>query len=478
MKYNKELYNVFSKEEDRLESWMAAVFSKKTDRLINADDIKEILNTSNEFTVVSFEEIDKNSFLRDKSFVEIKTTLQYLPLILNNEDEEETKEKNDKEKKLDTLTYYISLIDSHTIMDNAPNLFSVSDVTKESYDEALKCKYALHVSTVFENFPLEDYQRQLKLISSVVEEASVFFDISSHRLYCGKWLSYTSDFSLPPSLDYLYSIHAVYDDEKHDDKVLYWYHTHGLYRVGSIELEIIGTEDKDAAYGDLLNTAAKMFIERGVPEEGFVFQPSYEVFITWFPCEVAFEKLKLESDILGGLNDRDDGIHNTPSGILVAVDNKKKYHVMDYYKERLTDNPIFYLSNFETSIMRYAAKSKVHIFLKMLKHSKENINKSDADENKISFLVKLGYSEDKNEADENNLEHLWFEVFDFNEDTNMFDAVLLNEPYQKLNMHKGDRGNHSIEKLTDWIIDTAESSFNARNIYMLFSEGDSSNLPL
>lgn len=468
MEYNKSLYNVFAKKEDRLESWMAAVPTKKTDRIISPDEIKEILNTASEFTVVSFEVIESDKFLRDKSVVEIKTSLQYLPLMLNEEDEDE----EDEEKKLDTLTYYISLVDSHTITDNAPRLFSISTVTKEQYDEALLCEYAIHLSTTFQNFALEDYQRQLKLLDSLVPEASIFVDMSSHKLYSGEWLSYTSDFSLPPSLDYLYSIHAVYDDEKYEDKVPYWFHTHGLYRVGSIELEIVGVEDKEASYGELLNTAAKMFIERGVPEEGFVFQPSYEVYVAWLPWEVALEKLKLDKNILGGLDDRDDGIHNTPSGILVAVDDKNKYHTMDYYKVRLTDNPIFYLSNFETSIMRHAAKSKIHIFIEMLKNNKENIDKPEDDEAKISFLVKLGYSEDKDATNKDNLEHLWFEVYDFDEDNDMFDAVLLNEPYQKLNMHEGDRGNHSIERLTDWIIYTQDGKFNAQNIYVLFSEDD------
>ena len=51
-----------------------------------------------------------------------------------------------------------------------------------------------------------------------------------------------------------------------------------------------------------------------------------------------------------------------------------------------------------------------------------------------------------------------------------FDATLINEPYKDLGMHEGDRGMHSIERLTDWEIYTEENNYNSRNIYLLFQE--------
>ncbi|MDO6994452.1 DUF4026 domain-containing protein [Brachyspira innocens] len=477
MDYNEKLYNVFSSGEQRVESWMAAVFSKEYDHNVSIDEVREILSEADEYMVLEFEEIEKSNFIRDKSKWEIAVKLQYLPMVMDeshhdcgcgghceeggcgcshSHDDEESEEENNEENN-DELSFYIALVDASSVTENVPEIFSVNTVRETDYNEACECKYAIHVSTIFDNFPLTDYQRQLKLLDSLVPEASIFLDMSCYTAHSGDWLSYTSTFALPASLDYLYTIHAVYDDDKDPNKVEYWFHTHGLYRVGSIELEIVGVEDSNASYGALLNTCAKMFIERGVPDAGFKFNPAYNVYVCWFPWQEALKKLNIADDVSGSAKDRNDGVHNTPSGILLAVDNDGNYHSLDYYKKELTDNPMFMMSYFETSLMREAAFEKLEYFLELL-------NKNKGDE-KTSFLVKLGYGE--TEENPNDLEHLWFDVHDFTDD-GYFDATLINEPYKDLGMHEGDRGMHSIERLTDWTIYSEEGEYNSRNIYLLF----------
>ncbi|TVL67290.1 DUF4026 domain-containing protein [Brachyspira hyodysenteriae] len=515
MDYNEKLYNVFSSGEQRLESWMAAVFTKEYDHNMTIDEFRDILSESDEYMVLEFNEIEESNFIRDKSKWEASIKLQYLPMVMdeddhscgcghdeggccqddeehscgcghnhddeehscgccqddeehscgcghNHDDEEHScgcGHNHDEEENNDELSFYVALVDASSVTENVPEIFSVNTVREDDYKEACQCKYAVHVSTIFDNHPLTDYQRQLKLLDSLVPECSIFLDMSCYTAHSGDWLSYTSTFALPPSLDYLYTIHAVYDDDKDPNKVEYWFHTHGLYRVGSIELEIVGVEDSNAAYGALLNTCAKMFIERGVPEAGFKFNPAYNTYVCWFPWQEALKKLNIADDVTGSAKDRNDGVHNTPSGILLAVDADGNYHSLDYYKNELTDNPMFMMSYFETSLMREAAFEKLEYFLELL-------NKNKGDE-KTSFLVKLGYGE--TEENPNDLEHLWFDVHGFTNE-GYFDATLINEPYKDLGMHEGDRGMHSIERLTDWEIYTEENNYNSRNIYLLFQE--------
>ena len=496
MDYNEKLYNVFSSGEQRLESWMAAVFTKEYDHNMTIEEFRDILSESDEYMVLEFNEIEESKFIRDKSKWEAYIKLQYLPMVMDEDehscgcghdevgcyqDDEEHScgcghseggccqdddehscgcgHNHDEEENNDELTFYVALVDASSVTENVPEIFSVNTVREDDYKEACQCKYAVHVSTIFDNHPLTDYQRQLKLLDSLVPECSIFLDMSCYTAHSGDWLSYTSTFALPPSLDYLYTIHAVYDDDKDPNKVEYWFHTHGLYRVGSIELEIVGVEDSNAAYGALLNTCAKMFIERGVPESGFKFNPAYNTYVCWFPWQEALKKLNIADDVTGSAKDRNDGVHNTPSGILLAVDADGNYHSLDYYKNELTDNPMFMMSYFETSLMREAAFEKLEYFLELL-----NKNKGD---DKTSFLVKLGYGE--TEENPNDLEHLWFDVHDFTND-GYFDATLINEPYKDLGMHEGDRGMHSIERLTDWEIYSEENNYNSRNIYLLFQE--------
>lgn len=433
------------------ESSMAAVFSKEYDHNMTIEELKEILNESDEFIIIEFKENKKH--IIEKSIWEVSLKLQYLPMVI----ESDTGNENEETKNNDELIFYIALIEASSITEDLPEVFSVNTVQEKDYIEATKCKYAIHISTIFNNFPLTDYQRQLKLLNSVASDVSIFLDISCFTARSGEWLKYTSTFSLPPSLDYLYTIHAIYDDDKNPEKIEYWFHTHGLYRVGCIELEIIGVEDSNAAYGQLLNTCAKLFIQNGVPESGFVFSPSYKVNVCWLPWEKALKELNIDKDFSGGLKDRKDGVHDNPSGALVAVDKNGNYRTLDYYKKELTDNPVFLLSGFETEIMRDAAFEKFEYFLELL-----NKNKGD---DKISFLVKLGYNNNKSNKD---LEHLWFEVHDFTKE-GYFDATLLNEPYKDLGMHEGDRGMHSVENLTYWQIHTDKEMYNPENIYLLFS---------
>ncbi|WP_295158796.1 DUF4026 domain-containing protein [uncultured Brachyspira sp.] len=466
MDYNEKLYNIFSSGEQRLESWMAAVPTKEYDHNMSIDEFRDILSESDEYIVLEFNETDKTKYIRDKSIWEVQVKLQYLPMIIENEYDEHCEHdecgcvhNHNEDENNDELNFYVALVEASTVTENVPEIFSVNTVREDDYNEALECKYALHVTTTFDNFPLTDYQRQLKFLDALVPECSIFLDMSCYTAHSGDWLSYTSTFDLPPSLDYLFTIHAVYDDDKDPNKIEYWFHTHGLYRVGSIELEIVGVEDARAYYGELLNTCAKLFIERGVPEAGFKFNPAYQVYVCWLPWQDALKKLNIDDDVSGSIKDRNDGVHNTPSGILAAVDKENNYHTLDYYQNELTDNPMFMMSNFETSIMREAAFAKLEYFLELFKE-----NKGDE---KTAFLVKLGYSEAEN--DNNDLEHLWFDVHDFTEDGH-FDATLINEPYKNLNMHEGDRGLHSVERLTDWKIYTEEHQYNSSNIYLLFKE--------
>ena len=489
MDYNEKLYNVFSSGEQRLESWMAAVFTKEYDHNMTIEEFRDILSQSDEYMVLEFNEIEESKFIRDKSKWEAYIKLQYLPMVMEEDDHscgcghdevgccQDDEEHScgcghhhddeehscgcghDDEENNDELSFYVALVDASSVTENVPEIFSVNTVRENDYNEACQCQYAVQVYTIFDNHPLTDYQRQLKLLDSLVPECSIFLDMSCYTAHSGDWLSYTSTFALPPSLDYLYTIHAVYDDDKDPNKVEYWFHTHGLYRVGSIELEIVGVEDSNASYGALLNTCAKMFIERGVPEAGFKFNPAYNTYVCWFPWQEALKKLNIADDVTGSAKDRNDGVHNTPSGILLAVDADGNYHSLDYYKNELTDNPMFMMSYFETSLMREAAFEKLEYFLELL-----NKNKGD---DKTSFLVKLGYGE--TEENPNDLEHLWFDVHDFTND-GYFDATLINEPYKDLGMHEGDRGMHSIERLTDWEIYSEENNYNSRNIYLLFQE--------
>ncbi len=66
----------------------------------------------------------------------------------------------------------------------------------------------------------------------------------------------------------------------------------------------------------------------------------------------------------------------------------------------------------------------------------------------LPVMVKIGYVIDGGDDDQR--EHLWFNVHDFGADS--VDATLVNSPYWIERLNEGDRGSHSIEGLSEWTV--------------------------
>ena len=134
----------------KMESSMAAVFSKEYDHNMSIEELKEILNESDEFIILEFKEIEKNKYIREKSKWEVSLKLQYLPMVMETEN---AKDEYDNSKNNDELNFYIALVEASSLTENLPEIFSVNTVRESDYIEAKKCKYAINISTVFNNFP-------------------------------------------------------------------------------------------------------------------------------------------------------------------------------------------------------------------------------------------------------------------------------------------------------------------------------------
>ena len=78
MDYNEKLYNVFSNKEHRLESWMAAVFSKEYDHNVTIDELKDILAEENGFIVTELKEVEKENYIRENSKWEVILKAEYI----------------------------------------------------------------------------------------------------------------------------------------------------------------------------------------------------------------------------------------------------------------------------------------------------------------------------------------------------------------------------------------------------------------
>ena len=74
-------------------------------------------------------------------------------------------------------------------------------------------------------------------------------------------------------------------------------------------------------------------------------------------------------------------------------------------------------------------------------------------------LVKLGYQIDGGKPGE--LEHMWFEVHALHDAT--IDATLINSPRQVSSLLPGQRRQHPVELLTDWMLFSPAGTINPRD---------------
>lgn len=435
---NKKIYKLIESEGLSLPSEMA-VFS--TDNILsgNFDEdralIKQRLENSSFFKLLSLKESDG----RNEDFP--------LQLIVELEYQGET------------ISIDLSIVPAKFI--NLDDFSFGNQLSEEEITVAKQQRFYLETSMYFQEDPLESFHTQLKVMSAIIPRASVVVDFMPWRLLSGFWLKMTADSLTPPSPEYLFIIHAIYDENEKGER-RHWLHTHGLHRCGSMELEMIDIGEARPLY-DLLNTAAKMFIDKGPSKEGEPMMLGYDgmgVELAWLRWE---ESVKMFPDnVEGGNKDRqDDNIHTKPSGVLWAIE-QDEFITPEVYAKSLMENPMYFISNKETSRMSILAKERFHYFERAFNEYK---NQDD-----WSFMVKLGLT--TNDAtDENDREHLWFNVQKI--ENNKVTGILVNQPYWIDNLNEGDVKTFPIkETLTDWIIYSplGHRPLTPDSIYQLYQE--------
>ena len=456
---NEYIYDGFNNDEGlRLPSYMA-IFPRSNSYHFSQKELEKDLGACKDFMVVSIqpyvpeEEEDNNAF---QDF-EVQAVIIY--------------------KKIE-YSFLIYAIDAKQF--DLSTFSFANTIDNESLRIAQQQPFALSTKIFFDvEDPLESFLFQLKVLHAIMPQASLVVDFSSYKLLSPFWLEMTAESNIPPSPNYLYIIHAVYDKEENGE-AQYWMHTHGLHRCGAMELEVVNIKSGAQQMFDLLNTTANLFIWDFF-KENEPFQVGYDglgIHLCWQRWEEALKTLP--KNTLGGFDDRieEDGdynVHSEPSGILFAVEDG---HLIspEIYASTLADNPIFLVKEEETLRMSALAKKRFDLFKKAFetygekKEEKKGLlkklfNKSE-DNPKWNFHIKLGLITDEAE-DENDREHLWFEVLAIDEKNNLT-GKLLNQPYWIEGLNENDIKTFPVfEVLTDWTIDSPTRNYTPDSIYLL-----------
>ncbi len=412
--------------------------------------VKYRISEDNKLMILDLQELPREN----ENVIYLK--IQYMPFYIDDDDADEEQENDPNKNTMEIILSFVKIGDD---IKNLSEAYMKMDLEEDDCKKILsEREHAIMASAVYSNFAIEEYQMHLKILALLSPCSEMVIDLQSFSIQSGAWLRHTLNFALPPSLRYLFTVHSVYDDDKEEHE--YWFHTHGLNRLGLPEIEIMDVHDDNIAYAisNLISAVAKFIIENGVLEELFdgKIRLAYDIPTTLLSFEQA-EK-HFDKNILGMI-DRDNDNDEHSRDILVVVPTEGGNIVaFENYKDKLGDNAIFALSNFETMLMKEAARTTVGHFISLLDQY--------ADHEDFSFLVKLQY----NDLESNESEHLWFDVYSYDKDNLSFDATLINTPYYNIGITEGERGDYSLSRLTDWLVNIEEYSYTSANIYMLFNE--------
>lgn len=452
---NNEIYQSLNEHEGlKLPSYMG-IIPRDENYTFDKDKVKKALESNKKFKLISFD-VPEDMDLDEE-------TICYEAVVEYDEDE------------------FTLLISPQSTEGLDLRSFSFANTIDDaSMEQATKTPIYLDISTRFADNPMTSFLFQLKVLHTLVPESCLVIDFSSLRLLSPHWLKMSAESSIPPSPNYLYVIHAVYDEKENGD-TQYWMHTHGLHRCGSMELELVNIKSGAQQMHNLINTAANLFImEHHTENQSFrVGYDGLGLNLCWLRWEEALNEFP--TNVLGGIKDRteEDGsynVHSEPSGVLFAVE-EGNLTSPEIFASTLADNPIFFIRNDETLRMSALAKERFKMYQETFdKYGPKKEGKKSflgklfgkkEEESEWKFLVKLGLTtDDAKEATDK--EHLWYEVQSIEGGT--ITGQLLNQPYWIAGLNEGDIKSYPIkEVLTDWIIYGPETEYTPDSIYMLYN---------
>lgn len=340
--------------------------------------------------------------------------------------------------------------------DSVPRFLDFARLPGGAFDAALASLFFVSVSCKFGRDVLDSLHAQVRLLAALAPDAVVMLDVNGFHARTGDWMRDVASASVPPAPTSFFSIHSVFGEGPKRRET--WLHTHGLHRMGSIELDIVGVRRRDApALTELINNVARFFLDRGVPLPNTRFDAGTGLPLVWLPWEAALPHV---DGTLGGSGGR-DADHSGERGILLAPAEEapERLEPPRCYVPLIEADPIFYVSPAETERMQKLERERLPSFLALQGRFAKN--------RKWDFHVKLGIASDGNDHGNaaDGAEHLWFDVHEAT--AKSVDATLLNQPYFVTGLREGQRSTFDLRLLTDWSIDSPRGRYTPETVLQL-----------
>ena len=300
---------------------------------------------------------------------------------------------------------------------------------------------------------LRDRKRLLRFLNAVMgEDGLIAYDATASRFWSRAALADELSHDADLDIDSLFTIHAITANQSEE---VNWYHTHGLAEIGFFDFDILRPS------ADLLTSRCHDFaravafaIVEGKVQSSTPFAKILSTGPLRFVDVAEFNRRAAKRD--RDLRDTDE-FHNQNRTVLcdpVKVNWFSKLLGSPATPSRMLSAPqgdfmVFFPTN-ATRLMARRAQQTYTQFRQLTDEFAELQAKP---------IVKLGYQVDGGDAGD--LEHMWFEVHTLNERT--IDATLINQPRLVSSLKAGQRRQHPMELLTDWMLLSPTGAINPRD---------------
>lgn len=250
----------------------------------------------------------------------------------------------------------------------------------------------------------------------------------------------------------VHCLHCITDsalDAPEDERTCTWVHSHGLAELGAFDFDVIRPSQDivSGAAGDVLRAIAFAIVEGELSRD----TPAWEFA---FPTQSLRTLPADEFDRSAPASERAcrESPGHTENRVVICNPVKKgllrlKSAVRaNKFLQGSIEGCVFRFSEPATELMAKRAKKTLPVLEGLMGEFAEFIGDEPW---KFGVLAKIGYATDSKDGGK---EHLWFNVHGVGNGT--IDATLLNQPFDIARMNPGDRGQHPIEHLTDWSIQT------------------------
>jgi hypothetical protein len=285
------------------------------------------------------------------------------------------------------------------------------------------------------------------------------FDHLAQRFWTPAALNQELSHGADLDIEALITIHKITKNDR-----AYWLHSHGLAAAGFFDFSILDPGDLDrASRFDVVRALAFAIVEQRLVMGGGSFrllgEPALEVRAVRVREFAQLADKRLHPDWHQDLSDDTSGDH-TDQHAVICEGGQPSRLARWFRRDRprasprlsadLPDGLLIMFSQGATSLMAARARETYPVLRALVEELREIGAKA---------LVKLGYVVDGGGPDQR--EHLWFEVAGFADDC--VDATLINEPFWIARMKAGNRADHPIALLSDWIVFTPAGAITPRD---------------